>query len=248
MRRKSQDGFTLVELLVVVGIMAILAAMIVPVMGPLVASKGVDGSAQKLQSVLLNARALAAKNNVDCSVTFHMAVGNTGTTFSRDWENCWYAIVLHGQNGIDDPFNPVAPRTLADNVDDDFNFSQVGPRFTLEKGSGFLALSYADNSDDNSDSAKDKFNEFHSNGAPLWNTANTAAVVPNGYSGNFRIVYSPDGSATFVMPSGFAANGLEQYISIANEGTVEDKSHYNNRVTLTINQHTGLVEVLDSED
>ena len=69
--RRSFAAFTLIELLMVMIIIMLLFAVSLPALAPLFASKGVDSSATQLQAVLLNARALAARNNATYAVVFN---------------------------------------------------------------------------------------------------------------------------------------------------------------------------------
>jgi type IV fimbrial biogenesis protein FimT len=84
-------GFTLVELLVTIAIVAILAAVAVPSFTQMVANSRIGGAANTLQVALLKARSEALKRN--CSIT----VRRTGTSWSQGWE----VIALNTDSGGD---------------------------------------------------------------------------------------------------------------------------------------------------
>ncbi|NRH40775.1 GspH/FimT family pseudopilin [Pseudomonas sp. MS15a(2019)] len=66
---KKAAGFTLTELLIVVGLIAILAAIAVPGFSSLIRSNRVVGAAEELQNVLTYARSEAMARGVNVGVT-----------------------------------------------------------------------------------------------------------------------------------------------------------------------------------
>ncbi|MDD5712245.1 MAG: GspH/FimT family protein [Smithellaceae bacterium] len=66
----ERRGFTLTELAIAAAIMAILAAITVPRMGPFLAQRRLSGAARQVMIDLLSARMQAVKNNGNVAVTF----------------------------------------------------------------------------------------------------------------------------------------------------------------------------------
>lgn len=89
--RRLPSGFTLIEMLVVLVIVAILGAIAVPSFTQMMANSRIGGAANSLQGALLKARSEALKRN--CSVT----VRRTGSTWALGWE----VIALNVANGGD---------------------------------------------------------------------------------------------------------------------------------------------------
>jgi type IV fimbrial biogenesis protein FimT len=69
MVRRTQGGFTLIEMLTTLIIVGILASIAAPAFTSLIASQQVKTSASMLQSSLLLARSEAVKRNTDVTVT-----------------------------------------------------------------------------------------------------------------------------------------------------------------------------------
>ena len=228
--------FTLVEMLVVMIIMVILMGMMLPAIIRMVGASGIDGSAMKLQAVLLNTRALAAKHNAEYAVVFNSGKWS-GPSFvhSRDWEDCWYAVVgLEGDfRGWDES-----------NKDDDFNFTMIGGMKKLGDGVGFLSLTHNDGFSvvwgapyvvNQATQEKEHNSYFDATGFPKYNKAS------NGWVGEIRITYHPDGSCTYYPEP--LADGTYQWITLAEDGTTNDPKYYENRIALRINKYTGLVDI-----
>ena len=71
-----EKGFTLIELMVVVSLIAILASLAAPSFGTAIANQRVNSAAQELQSILLFARSEAVYKRTDSTLT---ANGQTWT-------------------------------------------------------------------------------------------------------------------------------------------------------------------------
>jgi len=77
--RKQQGGFSMVELLVVLGIVAILAAIVIPSIGPLMRSYNLNRAASMLADELSYARQAALTKNADVEVRFYQMGSTTYT-------------------------------------------------------------------------------------------------------------------------------------------------------------------------
>lgn len=89
-------GFTLVELLVVIAVVSVLAAIAVPSFSQMLANSRVRGATNGLQVALLKARSEALKRN--CRVTV--------TRKSGDWKNGWTVVAAEDDC---DPANELPP-------------------------------------------------------------------------------------------------------------------------------------------
>ncbi len=75
-RARARSAFTLTELLVVIGIIAMLTLMTLPVLGPLIKGKALDGSVSRLQGAIFKARSLAARANANYYLSFNTLDAN----------------------------------------------------------------------------------------------------------------------------------------------------------------------------
>lgn len=91
MRTPRQQGFTLVELLVVVAIAAALAAMAVPAFTDLMVRRRLEGAANELSADLQYARSQAVSDNND--VTFATS-GTTGYTITSSSGTTYKSVTL----------------------------------------------------------------------------------------------------------------------------------------------------------
>jgi type IV fimbrial biogenesis protein FimT len=95
-RRRLMAGFTSTELMIVVGIMALLAAMAAPSMGKMIKNQRIKTAAFDVFSSLVFARSEAIKRNVVVTVTPASGGWSAGWTISDANGN-----VLRQQNGWD---------------------------------------------------------------------------------------------------------------------------------------------------
>ncbi|TCB60666.1 GspH/FimT family pseudopilin [Acinetobacter terrae] len=127
MRRKEQ-GFTLIELMVTIAVMAIIAMMAAPSMSQLLLKQNLNKSSQELISVLNQARANAALDRREITVQLNTsAVTNTVTQLN--WMPSGKAILKSGS-----PTSLVfLPTGLVKNATSDTSFT------ICEKTSGSLS-------------------------------------------------------------------------------------------------------------
>ena len=97
--RQFATGFTAIELMVVVSIVAILAALAAPSFSPLIENWRVRESAEQLQSTLYYARSEAIKRGGQVLIQkiSNNTNGCTTATGTRAWDCGW--IVCHDTNG-----------------------------------------------------------------------------------------------------------------------------------------------------
>lgn len=104
MRRTSHAGFTLIELMVTVGLIAILLGVGVPSLGHWIARAGVTTSAENIQNGLRQAQAEAVRRNaaVDFILTTVTASSITAATTAAPATTGWqsWAIRLSSDNSV----------------------------------------------------------------------------------------------------------------------------------------------------
>lgn len=69
-RRPNNCGFTLTELLVVMGIMVLLSVMLIPIVAPMFRGRAIAASVNQVQATILKAQGLAAASGAVYYVTF----------------------------------------------------------------------------------------------------------------------------------------------------------------------------------
>jgi prepilin-type N-terminal cleavage/methylation domain-containing protein len=185
-------GFTITELIVVIAIIAILSALTIPSIAPLVASKQAANAAGRLRMTMMSTRARAMSEGRRFSVIFNTVVqdadaANYGEP-SVDSHDHWYAVVRHegidgagNPTGIDAPgFHVATQADAAAAADPDNTLALaaflVGEIQRLEPHEClFFALSAQDNHDDLSGTNTEEdywYQVFPSDepnaGAPMW--------------------------------------------------------------------------------
>lgn len=91
-RTSSQQGFTLVEMMVVVGIVAVMGAMAIPAFSRMMARNEVQKAARDTVSTLQTSRLLAMNQNVTVAVVPALVPGPEGQSLSLT--------VLNGNTGL----------------------------------------------------------------------------------------------------------------------------------------------------
>lgn len=92
---RSRSAFTLLELLVVVGLIAFLAAMAISLPGGLQRDAEVRSAAEELAATLRRARSIAIERQVIAGVVFHIqnGAGTSGRVLNNHDGGHWYRIV-----------------------------------------------------------------------------------------------------------------------------------------------------------
>ena len=98
--QRASGGFTLVELVTVVVIVGVIAALAAPSMAELIRSQRIKGAASDLMETLVFARSEAVKRNANVTVNAATVGGTTS------WNNGWLV-------SYDDGGTTVTPRTEA---------------------------------------------------------------------------------------------------------------------------------------
>ncbi|NMM82097.1 type II secretion system protein GspH [Acidovorax sp. SRB_14] len=110
--RRRTHGFTLIEVMVVVAIMAVLAAIAAPSFTPLVERWRVRQTTEQLQSTLYYARSEAIKRGGQVAIQKLPNTTNGCTTASgtRDWDCGWFVCADTNGNGTCNAGEPVLQR------------------------------------------------------------------------------------------------------------------------------------------
>ncbi|QIL78771.1 prepilin-type N-terminal cleavage/methylation domain-containing protein [Diaphorobacter sp. HDW4A] len=106
------NGFTAIELMVVVGILAILTALAAPSFVPVIERWRVRQASESLQSTLFMARSEAIKRGGNVGIQ-KKPQGTAGCTYAAteaDWDCGWYVFVDTDKNGSMDADTTKEPR------------------------------------------------------------------------------------------------------------------------------------------
>lgn len=100
--RRRPRGFTIIELMVVVSILAILAALATPSFTPLIERWRVQQAQKGLESIIYYARSEAIKRGGNITLRKHNS-GTNGCTLAagtNDWDCGWFVFVDNNSNGV----------------------------------------------------------------------------------------------------------------------------------------------------
>lgn len=95
-RDRRQHGFTMIELMVVIAIIAVLAGLAAPSFNPIIERWRVRSSTDTLQNSIFYARSEAIKRGGDVVMVRKAADGSCTSTGNNDWRCGW--IVYHDAN------------------------------------------------------------------------------------------------------------------------------------------------------
>jgi type IV fimbrial biogenesis protein FimT len=129
-------GFTLVELLTVIGIAAILMMVAVPSFTKVIATQRLKAAASNLQVALYTARSEGIKRNVDVCIT----TSSTSCTPANAWNQGWYVRDTSSGNVIA-TFPPYANLTITGPTVS-LSYQSSGRISITGNGSGLTAPNY----------------------------------------------------------------------------------------------------------
>ena len=78
---KNSKGFTLIEVLIVVGIIGIMAAIVIPSISSWLPNYRLKGAARDLYGAAMKAKGEAVKRNTSCALTFNQTVGGVANVY-----------------------------------------------------------------------------------------------------------------------------------------------------------------------
>ncbi|WP_286816541.1 GspH/FimT family pseudopilin [Marinobacter sp. UBA3607] len=106
MRVRSDSGFTLVELVITVAVIAIVATIAIPAMSDMVTRNRTTGAFNELKGLVAYARSESVKN-VGESVLLCASNDGAGCTNNADWSVGWLVVQDSNGNGAFDSGEPL---------------------------------------------------------------------------------------------------------------------------------------------
>lgn len=104
---KTSAGFTLVELIIIIGIITILATVAIPQLGPMLSSSRTTAQYNQIITTLNLARSEAVKRNQ----RIRLCAGSTDSCTNTDWEDGWVVLAPNtsGNDTILQAIEPLSP-------------------------------------------------------------------------------------------------------------------------------------------
>lgn len=149
--RTKITGFTLIEMLAVMAIIAIILSLALPTFGPMIRTLKLKTAAENLANVLESARQYAITSGVDCYVVFPTTTGDTdmdykaykiykpdtNTTIGK-WEFLPNSIMIDSNCTF--ITSPPSPNTITINFPEDTDTSQQAVTYIDFKPNGAATL------------------------------------------------------------------------------------------------------------
>ncbi len=112
MKAKQRSGFTVVELMVVVAIIAVLAAAAAPNMGQFLAAKRAEDAARRIANDLTFARSEAVKRNAPVLLCANVSGTCAAASAAADWAEGWRICHDLNADGNCDTSAPADPNPM----------------------------------------------------------------------------------------------------------------------------------------
>ena len=149
MKRLNNKGFTIIELMVVVGILAIAATIAIPTFNAFLPNMQLKGEIRSIYSAAMQAKSEAVRRQVNCALTFNQVVNGTTynyAVYQDDSGDCKYdvgepVILLSGQFSPNVSFNTAKEGgdgiSFVDNSDGNPSIAFRPTTIPTDSGGGF---------------------------------------------------------------------------------------------------------------